>query len=43
MGMSRQKGWSVEAKLLNQISKQLDHLTKLQNRTYPTTTTTTTT
>jgi len=43
MGISRQKGWSVEARLLNQISKQLSTLIGLQNRaTFPTTTTSTT-
>jgi len=38
---TRQTGWSVEAKLLNTISRQLDRLISLQNRTYTTTTTTT--
>ena len=41
---SRQIGWSNEANLLYQISKQLDQLIKVtsQSITYPTTTTTTT-
>jgi len=41
---AKQIGQSVEANLLWQISKQLEHLIKVvaQGNTYPTTTTTTT-
>ena len=43
MGMSRQTGWGIEAKLLSEISRKLDRLISLQNRDiFPTTTTTTT-
>lgn len=39
---NRQIGWSVEANLMNQISLQLDRLTKLRTGVIPTTTTTST-
>ena len=44
MASNPQIGWSVEAKLLNRILKQLEALTKVVSSgvTYPTTTTTTT-
>jgi len=44
MGISnKQIGWSNEANLLQQISKQLDRLIKVTAQLVPSTTTTTTT